>query len=246
MQEHNFFSPVQVGSSSYFPNINNEGKDKNNNKNNDSDSNSYSYSCSYCKGQYSSLQALKGHQNAHRAERALQKQLINQRYDGGSFGVGQLRFNPYLNYPITPFTPNPIAPFTPYPITPFTPYNYKPLGIRMESLIQKSPYISPRNGHGALCLQDILNPNLVSLRKNIQCSNSGVASLGFGGATTSRTEDEVCRNNKNGAIMKLGESSTNIVASTSTMDDIRNTKSTNIEEEISDAESYVLDLSLKL
>ncbi|XP_045797889.1 uncharacterized protein LOC123892087 [Trifolium pratense] len=233
VQEHNFFSPVQVGSSSYFPNHNNE-------KNN---SNSKSYSCFYGKSQYSSLRALKGHQNAHRTERAIQKQLIHQRYEDGSLGLGQLPFNPYLNYRITPFTPSPIEPFTPYPITPFTPY--RPLGIRMKSLIQKSPYISPRIDHGALCLQDILNPNLVSLRKNIQGSNSGVASLGIGGATTSRIDDEIGRNNKNGDILKLGKSSTNIVASTSTMNDIDNSKA-NIEEELSDCESSTVDLSLKL
>ncbi|MCI59083.1 zinc finger protein, partial [Trifolium medium] len=75
-------------------------------------------------------------------------------------------------------------------------------------------------------------------------SNHG-ASLGIGGATTSRIDDEVRRNNKNGAILKLGKSSTNIVASTSTMNDIRNSKS-NIEEELSDCESSALDLALKL
>ncbi|CAJ2669486.1 unnamed protein product [Trifolium pratense] len=197
VQEHNFFSPVQVGSSS----------------------SAKFYSCSYCKGQYSSLQALGGHQNAHKAERALHTQQIKQRYEGGAFNLGQPRFNPYLNYPITPFPT----------------YNYyRPLGIRMESMIQKSPYFGPRVGYGALSLHDILNPSLVSFKNNMLGSNSGVASLGIGGgATTSRTEDEVgYTNNGNGAILKIGESSANNLA--------------RIEEESSDSESSGLDLSLKL
>ncbi|PNX56729.1 zinc finger protein [Trifolium pratense] len=166
VQEHNFFSPDQVGSSS----------------------SAKFYSCSYCKGQYSSLQALGGHQNAHKAERALHTQQIKQR----------------------------------------------PLGIRMESMIQKSPYFGPRVGYGALSLHDILNPSLVSFKNNMLGSNSGVASLGIGGgATTSRTEDEVgYTNNGNGAILKIGESSANNLA--------------RIEEESSDSESSGLDLSLKL
>ncbi|WJX75630.1 hypothetical protein P8452_59145 [Trifolium repens] len=168
VQEHNFFCHVQVGSSSAFSN-NNEGKDESNNEKNNSDSKIYS--CNYCKGQYSSLQALGGHQNAHKAERALQMQLIKQ----------------------------------------------KPLGVRMESSIQKSPCISPRIGLGALRLHDILNPSLVSMRNNIEGSNGGVASPGIGGATTSA----------------------NVVAPTSTVDGIRKLKS-------SDFDSSGLDLSLKL
>ncbi|XP_045797890.1 zinc finger protein 3-like [Trifolium pratense] len=170
------------------------------NENNDEKKNSDSklYSCNYCKGRYSSLQALGGHQNAHKAERALQKQRMKQRYEGDIFNSGQPRFNnPYLNYPITPYTP----------------LNYRPLGVRIESMIHKSPYISPRFGHSALRLHDILHPSLVS----------GVANLGIGGATTSR----------NGAILKIGESSTNNVAP-------------NNEEEPSDSDSSGLDLSLKL
>ncbi|GAU23209.1 hypothetical protein TSUD_172370 [Trifolium subterraneum] len=244
VQEHNFFSPIQVGSSSYFPNNNNEGKDENNNEKKNSESKFYS--CNYCKGQYSSLQALGGHQNAHKAERALQKQQIKQKYEGDNLDLGQPSFNPYLNYPNTSFTPYNYRPLgirmesmiqkSPY-INPkighgaFTPY--RPLGVRMESMIHKSPYISPRVGHGSLCLHDILHPSLASFRNHFQGSNGGVASLGIGGT-----------NNPNAAILKFGESSTNNVALNSTMDDIPNS---NIEEEPSDdSESSGLDLSLKL
>ncbi|GAU23207.1 hypothetical protein TSUD_172350 [Trifolium subterraneum] len=221
VQEHNFLNPIQVGSSSSFPNNNNEGKDENNNEKKTSDSKFYS--CNYCKGQYSSLQALGGHQNAHKAERAIQMKLIKQRYEGSSSDLGQPRFNPYLNYPITPFTT----------------YNYRPLGgplgVRMDSMIQKSPYFSPRPfGYGGLRLHDIFNPSLLSMR-----NNSGAASLGIGGATTSRIEDQVGTSNRNDAILRIGESSTNIVAPTNIVANI-------VEEPSDDSESSGLDLSLKL
>ncbi|WJX81142.1 hypothetical protein P8452_64062 [Trifolium repens] len=200
VQEHNFFSHVQVGSSSAFPN-NNEGKDENNNVKKNSDSKIYS--CNYCKGQYSSLQALGGHQKAHKAERVLQMQLIKQKPNGVRM-ESLIEKSPYINRRNGHGT--------------FTPYNYRSLGVRMESMIQiESPCISPRIGNGTFGLYDILNPSLLSLRNNIEGSNGGVVSLGIGGATTS----------------------TNIVAPTSTMDDIRKLKS-------SDFDSSGLDLSLKL
>ncbi|KAK2450060.1 zinc finger protein [Trifolium repens] len=94
---------------------------------------------------------LRGHQNAHKAERALEKQ-PEQRYDGGGLGLGQPLFIPYYSYPSTLLTP---------------PY-YRALGTRMESMIQKPhPRFTPHSvgySHGALCLQEILNPSLMSLR----------------------------------------------------------------------------------
>ncbi|KEH21929.1 putative transcription factor C2H2 family [Medicago truncatula] len=238
VQEHGFFSPIPAGSTSPFQHKNNEGK-----------GDSRSFSCTYCKAKFSTAQALGGHQNAHRKERAFEKQ-CQQRYDQNPLGLGQPpSFNPYFSYRSTLFTP----------------YNYRLPGVRMESMIQKPPYtsakITPHNvgyGHGTLCLNDILNPSLVRSR-----NNRGAGILGFGGATSSKIED----GNKIRAILNYGDSFTNIascsnsnkdkeiiVAPTSTADDIHNQEPNNEEhsdsepnnEEDSDSESSELDLSLKL
>lgn len=95
--------------------------------------------------------------------------------------------------------------------------------------------------YGALSLQEILNPSLVSLRNNIEGSDNRDGILGIDGATTSSIEDVT--NNKIGAVVKFGDSSTNM-APTSTMDDVHS--KSNIEEEPSNSTSSVLDLTLKL
>ncbi|AES78011.1 putative transcription factor C2H2 family [Medicago truncatula] len=241
LSKHDVVSPIQVGSTSSFHNNSNERKDEK--KNEEKISDVKYFSCSYCKGQYSTLQGLRGHQNAHKAERAMEKQR-KEMYNVGALGLGQSHLKPYII--------DSSASFIPY-------NNYRGLGVRMESTIQKPPYTNPRitpngskYGYGALRLNDVLHPSLFNLRNNIEASNTGVGTLGFGGASTSRIKDGT--NNKIGAILKLGDSSTatssssntnkkNVVATTSAMDD--DIKS-NIEEEPSNFDSSELDLTLKL
>jgi len=171
--KHGFFSNIQVGSSSCVSKNKEEKSEKNNDEKN---LDSRSFSCLFCKRKFSTSHALGGHQNAHKAERTLKKQ-PKLKYD---LGLGQPHFNPYFSYPNSFFT---------------SPY-YRELGVRMESMIQKPSYISPRiashsfgpfgYSNGALGLQEMLNPSLVSLR-NMEGSNnnSGVGILGIGGGTTS-------------------------------------------------------------
>jgi len=164
VQEYNFISTIQVEKKS---------------------SDSRYFACSYCNGQYSTLQALGGHQNTHKAERAFEKQ-HKQMYYGSFLSLGQPHYNPYFKYPGTHFTP----------------YNYGVLGVRMETTVQKHHYTSQRitthrlgHSYGALSLQEILNPSLVSLRNNIEGSNNRDGILGHDGASTSTMDDVHSKSN---------------------------------------------------
>lgn len=70
---------------------------------------------------FSTSHTLGGHQKAHKAEHALEKQR-KQRYD---FGSRYLLFNSYFSYPNTHFTSS----------------YYRALSVTMESMIQKTSNI---------------------------------------------------------------------------------------------------------
>ncbi|XP_058784784.1 zinc finger protein GIS3-like [Vicia villosa] len=235
VQTHNFFSHIQVGgSSSHSPNTDNEKKDEKTTEEKNSAA-KVSYACKFCNREFPTLQALGGHQNAHKAERALEKQR-EQRYVNNALGLGQTHLNPtYFRYPSSR-----------------SPYGS--LGVRMDSMIQKPPFFSPRvtpnnfayshGGAGGVCLRNSME------------GSSRVGVLGIGGATSSRTENGA--NNKIAAFLKLGESSKDVATSSNSVieknffvdaapikDEIHPPK-LNTEDEPSDSESSRLDLTLKL
>jgi hypothetical protein len=205
------------------------GSSSNNNEENNS--NSRVYSCNYCHFQFSTQQALAGHQNAHKAQRAFEKQL-KERYDGQTSNFGQPLFNRPFNY---------TGSFLP-------PYSYRSLGVHNESTIHTQPSVRPIIGHrGGLSLTDIFNPPLINLKNNIEGSTRGVGVQGIGGATTSRTENHGT-NFKFYDFFNLGVSSDNVGTSsnsTTAKKNIENSKSKD-EDESSDSGSSELDLTLKL
>ncbi|XP_022765699.1 zinc finger protein 1-like [Durio zibethinus] len=145
--ELNLFSPMNPTSSQ-----SNESGEQETSSEKQSDANKV-YSCKFCKREFSNSQALGGHQNAHKQERALAKRRQGMEVNG--FGHPQFPYYPYPSFSSRPI---------------YGSLNRSPLGVRIESMIHKPsyPWASPggyRFGYG-WSGQAMMNPPRPSISMN--------------------------------------------------------------------------------